>query len=232
MHLWRSLWFIPSENLWQLKSLSGLVAEKRSHPSAGRREEENWSRTAVTCYIQTFLFLIQLKTAVKNTVLHKHLKDHIFYTLYIFVQYDTVAENLFFIKSSFTEQTMNRWVWHLQLKVTVKIDLHWIVVLINTLKGFLWDRQGTAAVSCHSVWQWFHRSKANLENLAHTLRDAALRISAASDLSWAASLLRLDWPVWIWQIYTCRATGQRFTSAISGYAFLGLSSQIIQGYDR
>lgn len=49
---------------------------------------EKRSGTAVTLYIQTIL--IQYKTAVKNTVLHIYPKHHISYTLYTFLQYDTV----------------------------------------------------------------------------------------------------------------------------------------------
>lgn len=52
------------------------------------KKEAKRSGTAVTLYIQTIL--IQFKTAVKNTVLHIYPKDHIFYTLYTFLQYDTV----------------------------------------------------------------------------------------------------------------------------------------------
>lgn len=86
-HLWHRLCFISSENLWQLESLSSLVAESRVIFTP-MKEEKKIDHGWVTLYIQTIL--IQFKTAVQNTVLHIYPKDHIFYTLYIFLQYDTV----------------------------------------------------------------------------------------------------------------------------------------------
>ena len=62
----------------------------------------------VMLYIQTIL--IQFKTAVQNTVLHIYPKDHIFYTLYIFLQYDTVygLEEILFSDWKKNKQNKNK----------------------------------------------------------------------------------------------------------------------------
>lgn len=80
-------------------SLRVLVASWQKAESSWLpwKQEEKRLGMAVTLYIQTIL--IQFKTAVTNTVLHIYPKDRIFYTLYIFLQYDTVygsAEILIF----------------------------------------------------------------------------------------------------------------------------------------
>lgn len=93
--------FGTSYDLFPLRisdSLRVLVASWQKAESSWlpwKKRKRSWM--AVTLYIQTIW--IQFKTAVKNTVLHIYPKDHIFYTLYIFLQYDTVyglEEILFF----------------------------------------------------------------------------------------------------------------------------------------
>lgn len=71
----------------QLKSIRALVAESH-HVSRERKERKFISGTVETLYKETIW--IEFKTTAKNTVLHGYPKDHIFYTLYTFLQYDTV----------------------------------------------------------------------------------------------------------------------------------------------
>lgn len=122
-------------------SLSGLVADSEIILAPGKRTKKRIG-TAATVYIQTIL--IQLKTAVKNTVIHRYPKDHIFCTLYSFLQYNTVyslTETVFKLKKKRTQALLSKigtkMLCSLLLQSKRNHCKKYICYFINTLKAFL-----------------------------------------------------------------------------------------------
>lgn len=90
---------------------ASVVSAFGSPGSGGSVKITTTMKKRVTLYKHN-VFKFSLKQSVKSTVLHRYAKDHILYTLYTFVQYNTVygwAEKAFKLKTLQIQAVRSRW---------------------------------------------------------------------------------------------------------------------------